>query len=244
MGSGLTFFSRKAKQSPTKPVLPSLHIHHYCPQMDQERSLPGVRLVTWHLCGPIHLAHWECVSFLLCGIHPGVDLRGQGGSDEGTLEASGQDRLPCFQEGITLQAAESQWHIPVLSKRGSLPQGEAQEDSLGITPRQQLSAERRPETGLSESWSATGFRAPKEEKTVSPPQADQCIEMYSISGLPWWLSGKESTWQYGRCRLLPASGGCPREGNGNPLQCSCLENPMDRGAWPATVPWGGKRDTT
>ena len=27
----------------------------------------------------------------------------------------------------------------------------------------------------------------------------------------------------------------PREGNGNPLQCSCLENPMDRGAWRATV---------
>ena len=27
----------------------------------------------------------------------------------------------------------------------------------------------------------------------------------------------------------------PREGNGNPLQCSCLENPMDRGAWPVIV---------
>ena len=27
----------------------------------------------------------------------------------------------------------------------------------------------------------------------------------------------------------------PREGNGNPLQYSCLENPMDRGAWPATA---------
>ena len=27
----------------------------------------------------------------------------------------------------------------------------------------------------------------------------------------------------------------PGEGNGNPLQCSCLENPMDRGAWLATV---------
>ena len=35
--------------------------------------------------------------------------------------------------------------------------------------------------------------------------------------------------------LLPGSGGSPREGNGNPLQYSCLENPMDRGAWWATV---------
>ena len=29
--------------------------------------------------------------------------------------------------------------------------------------------------------------------------------------------------------------GSPGEGNGNPLQCSCLENAMDRGAWRATV---------
>ena len=35
------------------------------------------------------------------------------------------------------------------------------------------------------------------------------------------------------------------EGNGNPLQYSCLENPMDRGAWWATVPWGRQElDTT
>ena len=31
--------------------------------------------------------------------------------------------------------------------------------------------------------------------------------------------------------LVPGSGRSPREGNGNPLQYSCLENPMDRGAW-------------
>ena len=35
--------------------------------------------------------------------------------------------------------------------------------------------------------------------------------------------------------LIPGSGSSPREGNGNPLQYSCLENPMDRGAWWATV---------
>ena len=34
---------------------------------------------------------------------------------------------------------------------------------------------------------------------------------------------------------IPGSGKFPREGNGNPLQYSCLENPMDRGAWWATV---------
>ena len=34
---------------------------------------------------------------------------------------------------------------------------------------------------------------------------------------------------------IPGSGRAPGEGNGNPLQYSCLENPMDRGAWRATV---------
>ena len=35
--------------------------------------------------------------------------------------------------------------------------------------------------------------------------------------------------------LIPGLGRSPGEGNGNPLQYSCLENPMDRGAWWATV---------
>ena len=34
---------------------------------------------------------------------------------------------------------------------------------------------------------------------------------------------------------ISRSGRCPGEGNGNPFQYSCLENPMDRGAWQATV---------
>ena len=34
---------------------------------------------------------------------------------------------------------------------------------------------------------------------------------------------------------IPGSGRSPREGIGNPLQCPCLENPMDRGAWWATA---------
>ena len=35
--------------------------------------------------------------------------------------------------------------------------------------------------------------------------------------------------------LIPGLGRSLGEGNGSPLQCSCLENPMDRGAWRATV---------
>ena len=47
--------------------------------------------------------------------------------------------------------------------------------------------------------------------------------------------GKESACTAGDLGLIPGSGGSPREGNDNPLQYSCLENLMDRGAWQATV---------
>ena len=57
------------------------------------------------------------------------------------------------------------------------------------------------------------------------------------SKLPWWLSGKESTWQCRRCTQVRSLGweDPPREGNNKPFQYSCLENPMDREAWQATV---------
>ena len=44
--------------------------------------------------------------------------------------------------------------------------------------------------------------------------------------------------------LIPRSGRSPGEGNGNPLQHSCLENPMDRGAWQATVHGVAESDIT
>ena len=54
-------------------------------------------------------------------------------------------------------------------------------------------------------------------------------------GLPWWLRGKESACRAGDVGLISESGRCPGEGNSNPLQYSCLGNPMDRGIWWATV---------
>ena len=56
----------------------------------------------------------------------------------------------------------------------------------------------------------------------------------SIRGLPQWLSGKESACNAGDAGdmgLMPGLGRSPGGENGNPLQYSCLENPMDRGAW-------------
>ena len=54
-------------------------------------------------------------------------------------------------------------------------------------------------------------------------------------GLPWWLSDRESTSSAGDAGSMPGLGKSPGEGNGNPLQDSCLGNPMDRGAWWATA---------
>ena len=47
--------------------------------------------------------------------------------------------------------------------------------------------------------------------------------------------GKESACNVGDPCLIPGLGRSPGEGNGNPLLYSCLENPMDGGAWWATV---------
>ena len=48
-------------------------------------------------------------------------------------------------------------------------------------------------------------------------------------------SSKEFACQAGNTSSIPRAGRCPGEGNDNPLRYSCLENPMDRGAWQATV---------
>ena len=59
-----------------------------------------------------------------------------------------------------------------------------------------------------------------------------------VLGLPRWLSSKESSCNVGNAGhlgLIPGLRRSPGEGNGNPLQYSCLENSRDRGAWWATV---------
>ena len=52
---------------------------------------------------------------------------------------------------------------------------------------------------------------------------------------PGGSDGKESACNAGDPGLIPGSGRPPGEGNDYPLQCSCLENSVDRGAWQATV---------
>jgi len=53
-------------------------------------------------------------------------------------------------------------------------------------------------------------------------------------GFPGGSDGKESACSVGDLGSIPGLGRSPGEGNSNPLQYSCLGNPMDRGAWWAT----------
>ena len=73
--------------------------------------------------------------------------------------------------------------------------------------------------------------------TTAPQQAIREVS------LPGDSDGEESTCNVGDLGLIPGLGRCPGEGPGNPLQYSCLENPMDRGAWPATVRGVAKSQT-
>ena len=57
----------------------------------------------------------------------------------------------------------------------------------------------------------------------------------AIVNFPGGSDGQESTCNAGNPGSIPGSGNSPGEGNGYPLQYSCLENSMDRGAWWATV---------
>ena len=55
---------------------------------------------------------------------------------------------------------------------------------------------------------------------------------------------KESSSNAGDLGSIPGLGRSPGEGNGNPLQYSSLENPMDRGAWWATIHGAAESDMT
>ena len=67
--------------------------------------------------------------------------------------------------------------------------------------------------------------------------------MLMYGDYPGGLNGKESACNAGDPSSIPGLGRSSEEGNGNPLQSSCLENPMDRGAWWAAVHGGAKSRT-
>ena len=102
---------------------------------------------------------------------------------------------------------------------------------------------------LQSPWSCRTVlpRLPDTSTTVSTFSCILTVEFTSLSsfskfigespvfGLPRWLRGKESACQCRRHRFNPWDKKIPWVGSDNPLQYPCLKNPMDRGAWRATV---------
>ena len=69
------------------------------------------------------------------------------------------------------------------------------------------------------------------------------MNIFYSQDFPGGSDGKASVYNVGDPSSIPESGRSPGEGNGNPLQYYCLENPMDGGTWWATVQGVAKRRT-
>ena len=67
--------------------------------------------------------------------------------------------------------------------------------------------------------------------------------MLYFESFPGGLHGKESACNIGDLGSIPGLGRSSGEGNGNPLQYSCLENPMDRRAWRVSVNGVGHKES-
>ena len=80
-------------------------------------------------------------------------------------------------------------------------------------------------------------------KTKTQKTSQTVVLKYDNMAFPGVSAGKESACNAGDPGLIPGLGRSPAEGNGNPLQYSCLGNPMDGGAWQATVYGVAKRLT-
>ena len=76
------------------------------------------------------------------------------------------------------------------------------------------------------------------------PTRNLLTSAYFPEGFPDGSGGKESTYNVGDLGLMPGLGRSPGGEHGNPLQYSCLENPMDRGAWRATAHGNAESDMT
>ena len=97
--------------------------------------------------------------------------------------------------------------------------------------------EEEPPRRLAEEW---------EGEVQAPGEAGRAWQILTTPkkrDFPGGSDGKESAYNAGDPGLIPGSGRSPGEGNDNPLQYSCLENSMDRGAWWATVHGVTKRWT-
>ena len=84
------------------------------------------------------------------------------------------------------------------------------------------------------NWSTQFEELSVNTKSLSKRENLLLVSIF-LKGLPNGSDRKESACNEGDPGSIPGSGRSSGEGNGNPLQYSCLENSMDRGVWRATV---------
>ena len=128
-------------------------------------------------------------------------------------------------------------HSPALSHLGQ----KSLFPHLGLRPSYQY----RTKHGVHRAWYYLQFQVSTGESYSCPPwiRGNYIIEI-AFRSFPGGSDQIESTCNVGYLGWIPGSGRSPGEGHGNPLQCSCLENPMDRGAWWATVRGVAESDIT
>ena len=129
---------------------------------------------------------------------------------------------------------------------GSSPRGRKGWD----TPEQQSTAQKRHQRkgfpgGSTGRPRLQGRRPRLDSRVRKVPWRRDRLPTPVFLGFPGGSDGKESACSVGGLGLISGLGRSPGGGNSYPLQCSGLENPMDRGAWWATLHWVTKgRDTT
>ena len=92
------------------------------------------------------------------------------------------------------------------------------------------------EFSTQEYWKGLPFPSAEDLPDPGIKPGSPALQADSLpSGFPGGSDSKASAYNVGDLSSIPGLGRSPGEGNGNPLQYSCLENLMDRGVWQATV---------
>ena len=94
------------------------------------------------------------------------------------------------------------------------------------------------------AWRIPWIEQPGRLQSMGPQVQTRPSKFHVSLGFSGASDGKESACSMEKLCSVPGSGRSLGEGNGNPLQYSCLENPMDGGAWWATVHGVAESDMT
>ena len=112
---------------------------------------------------------------------------------------------------------------------------------INANPCQTLPKDRTRRDTYQSFYEASIIQTQKPEKNTTRKESHRPTSL--MSRLPRWLNEKNPPANARDTNLIPGLGRSPGEGNGNQLQYSCPENPMDRGAWQAAVPGVSKSQT-